>query len=130
VNESFAQETDPDNRLLWHASQRRLDAEAIRDAMLAASGQLDATPPNGSVVASVGDGYIGKGIRPEIFSGYEGRRRSVYLPIVRDFVPVDEAVKGADWSRFAALPAFEAAHRINAYGTYLQMEREALAAPR
>ena len=50
--------------------------------------------------------------------------------LVRDFVPVDEAVKGADWSRFAALPAFEAAHRINAYGTYLQMEREALAAPR
>ena len=87
VNESFAQETDPDNRLLWHASQRRLDAEAIRDAMLAASGQLDATPPNGSIVASVGDGYIGKGIRPEIFSGYEGKRRSVYLPIVRDFVP-------------------------------------------
>ena len=28
---------------------------------------------------------------------------------VRDFVPVDEAVKGADWSRFSALPAFEAA---------------------
>jgi glyoxylase-like metal-dependent hydrolase (beta-lactamase superfamily II) len=56
--------------------------------------------------------------------------RKVMGDAVRDFVPVDEAVKGADWSRFAALPAFEAAHRINAYGTYLQMEREALAAPR
>ncbi len=87
AHDSFANETDPDNRLLWRASQRRLDAEAIRDAMLAASGQLDATPPNGSVVASVGDGYIGKQIRPEIFSNYTGKRRSVYLPVVRDFVP-------------------------------------------
>ncbi len=87
AHDSFANETDPDNRLLWHASQRRLDAEAIRDAMLTASGQLDTTPPNGSVVASVGDGYIGKGISPEIFSNFEGRRRSVYLPVVRDFVP-------------------------------------------
>jgi hypothetical protein len=32
-----------------------------------------------------------------------------------------------DWSRFAQLPAFEAANRINAYGTYLQMEKESLA---
>ena len=87
AHDSFAKETDPDNRLLWHSTQRRLDAEAIRDAMLAASGQLDATPPKGSVVASVGDGYIGKGIRPEIFSNYTGKRRSVYLPVVRDFVP-------------------------------------------
>ncbi len=87
AHDSFANETDPDNRLLWHASQRRLDAESIRDAMLAASGDLDIKPPAGSLVASVGDGYIGKGIRPEIFSNFTGKRRSVYLPIVRDFVP-------------------------------------------
>ncbi len=87
AHDSFANETDPDNRLLWHASQRRLDAESIRDAMLAASGELDIKPPAGSLVASVGDGYIGKGIRPEIFSNFTGKRRSVYLPIVRDFVP-------------------------------------------
>ena len=55
--------------------------------MLTASGLLDAVPPTGSVVSAVGDGYIGKGIRPEIFSNYEGKKRSVYLPIVRDYVP-------------------------------------------
>jgi hypothetical protein len=32
---------DPDNRLLWRHSLRRLDAESLRDAMLAVSGRLD-----------------------------------------------------------------------------------------
>ncbi|HJT34239.1 MAG TPA: PSD1 and planctomycete cytochrome C domain-containing protein [Pirellulales bacterium] len=33
---------DPDNRLLWRMNRRRLDVEAWRDALLAASGNLDA----------------------------------------------------------------------------------------
>jgi hypothetical protein len=32
---------DPDNRLLWRVNRRRLDVEAWRDAILAASGTLD-----------------------------------------------------------------------------------------
>lgn len=32
---------DPDNRLLWRANRRRLEFEALRDAMLAVSGKLD-----------------------------------------------------------------------------------------
>lgn len=35
------QAIDPENVLLWHRNRQRLEAEAIRDAMLAASGQLD-----------------------------------------------------------------------------------------
>ena len=46
---------------------------------------------------------------------------------VDDFVPFDEAYARTDWSRFAKVPAFEAANRINAYGTYLLMEKESLA---
>ncbi|HJT79434.1 MAG TPA: PSD1 and planctomycete cytochrome C domain-containing protein, partial [Gemmataceae bacterium] len=38
-----AYEADPDNRLLWRMSRRRLEVEAWRDAMLAVSGRLDAT---------------------------------------------------------------------------------------
>jgi hypothetical protein len=32
---------DPDNRLLWKATPRRLQAEAVRDSMLMASGEFD-----------------------------------------------------------------------------------------
>ena len=45
---------------------------------------------------------------------------------VRDFMSFEEAFANTDWSRFSALPAFREANRINAYGTYLLMEREAL----
>ena len=38
-----AAESDPSNRLLQHANLRRLDAEAIRDAMLSISGRFDPT---------------------------------------------------------------------------------------
>ena len=45
---------------------------------------------------------------------------------VEDFVPFEEAYAKTDWGRFAKVPAFDAANRINAYGTYLLMERESL----
>ena len=35
--------TDPENRLLWRANRRRLDVEALRDAILFVAGQLDQT---------------------------------------------------------------------------------------
>ena len=50
-------ELDPDNVLVWRMSKHRLEGEAVRDAMLAISGQLDRTRPKGSVVARSGDGY-------------------------------------------------------------------------
>ncbi len=87
AHDSAANEADPDNRLLWRASPRRLDAEAIRDAILTVSGTLDLTPAQGSFVATVGDGYVGRGVKPEAFTNYQSNKRSIYLPIVRDFVP-------------------------------------------
>lgn len=38
----------------------------------------------------------------------------------------EAAYAATDWSRFSALPAFEAANRRNAFNTYLRMEQEAL----
>jgi glyoxylase-like metal-dependent hydrolase (beta-lactamase superfamily II) len=52
--------------------------------------------------------------------------RKVMGKAVEDFVPFEDAYAKTDWSRFAKVPAFEAANRINAYGTYLLMERESL----
>ncbi|MCX6854787.1 MAG: DUF1553 domain-containing protein, partial [Verrucomicrobia bacterium] len=42
---------DPENKLNWRMSQRRLDAEAISDSMLAVSGSLNLYPIDGSPVA-------------------------------------------------------------------------------
>ena len=57
---------DPQNRLLWRRELRRLDAEAVRDAMLAVSGQLDRT-------------LSGPGTLDE-----SSRRRSIYLTLKRN----------------------------------------------
>ena len=41
----------------------------------------------------------------------------------RNMDPFDEAYARTDWSRFERLPLFGAANRMNAYNTYLLMER-------
>ncbi len=79
-------EKDPDNRLLWRVSPRRLDAESLRDATLAVTGQLDLERPLGSAVAEAGVGFVGRNL-PESRFEIESRHRSVYLPIVRGAVP-------------------------------------------
>lgn len=43
----------------------------------------------------------------------------------RDLEPFEEAYAKTDWSRFAKLPLFGVANRINAYNTYLLMEQSA-----
>ncbi|WZP00138.1 PSD1 and planctomycete cytochrome C domain-containing protein [Isosphaeraceae bacterium EP7] len=66
---------DPDARLLGRFPLRRLDAEAIRDAMLAASGELD-DRPGGPSVQTNRDG-AGEVLVPEAAEG--SHRRSVYF---------------------------------------------------
>lgn len=82
---------DPDNMLLWRMNTRRLDAETIRDAMLAASGALDPTPQAGSLIALAGDGPIGgeryQVLQEEAIVKANGRHRSLYLPIARSVQP-------------------------------------------
>lgn len=81
-----AANVDSENRLLWRANHRRLEVESIRDAMLAASGQLDLQPGQKSVVLTVGNGDIGRNLNVSSFQTVS-RKRSVYLPIVRGAVP-------------------------------------------
>ena len=56
-----AYERDPENTLLWRASPRRLEAEAIRDSMLKLAGKLDLHRPSGSEVARGGSGVARNG---------------------------------------------------------------------
>ena len=82
--------TDPENRFLWRASKRRLDAEAIRDAMLVVAGELDTARPVGSLVGTkIGDRPISLiGLDPNIPADLDGsKHRSVYLPVLRDRLP-------------------------------------------
>jgi glyoxylase-like metal-dependent hydrolase (beta-lactamase superfamily II) len=50
--------------------------------------------------------------------------RRVMGPAARDMIPFDDAYEAADWRRFETLPLFGLVNRMNAYNTYLQMERE------
>ncbi len=77
---------DPDNKLLWRANRKRLPAEALRDSLLAISGQLDLAPGDSPVR---GLGYLAIGNNNESSSGRNTdiQRRSVYLPIIRNELP-------------------------------------------
>ena len=82
-------EADPDNVLLWRMPKRRLEAEAIRDTMLAVAGRLDLSPPKGSTVARNGEGNVGGFFRRGPGGGPPAPEtyRTVYLSVVRDGLP-------------------------------------------
>jgi cytochrome c553 len=72
---------DPTNRLLWRMNWQRLDAEALRDSLLAVSGRLNPKPGGPPVLFNVPDD-VAQGF--EFFKWFpspedEQRRRSVYL---------------------------------------------------
>jgi mono/diheme cytochrome c family protein len=66
---------DPDNQMLWRMNLRRLEAESLRDSVLAAGGKLDRTMFGPPVMLQ----YHSNGLQttPEHDPG--GNRRSVYL---------------------------------------------------
>lgn len=66
---------DPDNRYWWRWPVRRLEAEIIRDGMLAAAGQLDLTPYGPYVPTR--QTAVGEVVVDDKREG--ARRRSVYL---------------------------------------------------
>jgi hypothetical protein len=80
-------EADPDNVLVWRMPKRRLEAEALRDAMLTLGGRLDLSPPKGSPVAQGGEGNVGFRFRLGGDPAATDTHRTVYLPIVRDGLP-------------------------------------------
>ncbi|MEX0711349.1 MAG: DUF1553 domain-containing protein [Pirellulales bacterium] len=79
-NEQAAQ-ADPDNRLHWRMNRRRLEAEAIRDSILAAGGMLDLAM-GGSLLDAKPRQYVA-GTASVNLAQYDSQRRSIYLPVIR-----------------------------------------------
>ncbi|HUG91974.1 MAG TPA: PSD1 and planctomycete cytochrome C domain-containing protein [Planctomycetaceae bacterium] len=73
---------DPENRLWWRMDVRRLEAEELRDALLAVSGRLE---------RGMGGSLLNVKNREFIFdhtsidkTDYSSPRRSLYLPVIRN----------------------------------------------
>jgi len=80
-----AREHDPQNLLLSHAALRRLEGEAIRDAILTASGRLNAEVGGPTVPVFLTHFLEGRG-RPASGPLDGHGRRSVYLATRRNFL--------------------------------------------
>jgi hypothetical protein len=82
---------DPENRLLGRANRRRLEVEAIRDAMLSIGGQLDRERPTSSPLSNLGMDLIERKLRQEgpvvDPSIYPTNHRTIYIPIIREEEP-------------------------------------------
>ncbi len=74
---------DPENRLLWHFPRRRLQAEEIRDAMLAVAGRLNLKAGGPSVMVPVESDLVELLYAPSQWQVTADRgeydRRSIYL---------------------------------------------------
>ena len=81
---------DPADRLVWRHEPRRLDAEEIRDAMLATAGSLNRDRPAGSATQKLkmievrDNGPEARAIHERADSSHY---RSVYLPLLRGITP-------------------------------------------
>ena len=72
------QQLDPENRLLAHMNQRRLDAESLRDTMLSVGGTLK---------LEMGGATFPAGLKTDIGFRFQAPRRSVYVPVFRSSLP-------------------------------------------
>ncbi|MDA1052314.1 MAG: DUF1549 and DUF1553 domain-containing protein [Planctomycetota bacterium] len=76
-------EIDPDHRLVWRFSRRRLAAQEIRDAMLSVSGTINLKSSGPSVIAPVDQELVDLLYKPSQWEvtadEREHHRRSIYL---------------------------------------------------
>jgi cytochrome c553 len=89
-------EVDPDNKLLWRQNLHRLDAEAIRDSVLAVSGGLNLTMGGRGVFPELSKEVLSTQSKPgdgwDKSSPSERARRSVYIFVKRTLtVPLMDA---------------------------------------
>jgi hypothetical protein len=91
TNDPAALAVDPDNRLLWRMHRQRLDAEALRDTLLAVSGELIGDGGGPALVLEKVEncgGLVRVGVNPPSYAHRQSRsgqefQRSIYLPVMR-----------------------------------------------
>ncbi len=74
-------EADPENTLHWRANRRRLEAEAIRDAIMSVSGDLQFV--NGGTILPFKDRQYVANTSRRGGVDYDRNIRAVYIPVVR-----------------------------------------------
>ena len=85
-NRIDAEKVDPDNKLLWKFTRRRLEGESIRDSMLAASGLLNTKMGGPGVFPPLPDGSLPKGYQlwKNSPDSDDNLRRSIYIFVRRN----------------------------------------------
>jgi len=87
LSDSATETADPENILLHRANLQRVEAEVIRDSILAVSGRLDRTLYGPGVPVHLTEFIIGRG-RPGASGPLDGAgRRSIYTTVRRNFLP-------------------------------------------
>jgi hypothetical protein len=79
-----ARDADPNNELLWRAERKRLTAEQVRDAILAASGELNERLGGASVRPELPEGISAAYAWKPTEDASERNRRSIYLFVRRN----------------------------------------------
>jgi hypothetical protein len=78
---------DPENRLLWRINPRRLEAEPLRDSVLAVSGKLNSEMFGPGIYPRIDPDVINTGSRPrwplDAKDDHDTWRRSVYIFVKR-----------------------------------------------
>jgi hypothetical protein len=86
ITDAKAVQADAQNKLLHRMPIRRLEAEAIRDAILTVSGRLDPKPFGPGVLPFLTAHMAGRG-RPDRSGPLDGDgRRSIYINVRRNFL--------------------------------------------
>lgn len=130
-----AEESDPENKLLWKFQRRRLEAEELRDAMLSVSGQLNTKQFGPSIMIPIEKELTEALYKPSQWkpdkdpSQFQRRsiyliaKRNLHLPLMEVFDAPDALVSCA--RRETSTHAPQALELLN--GTFSNAQAEAFA---
>ncbi len=132
---ALAATKDPENKLLWRFNRQRLEAEQIRDAILAVSGTLNPKQGGPSIMIPIDQGLVNTLYKPSQWAPAkdptEHNRRAIYLIAKRNLrLPFMEVFDAPDMQvscarRESSTHAPQALELMN--GTFANEQAEALA---